>query len=132
MIEKNTLKEVASILGAVDGDVVRAARRMVRLLNLYQWAIGELSLLAADEKKKDEILKKLHEELEQDGDELIVPIEFKKLRLISQFFEFPVHVYLMPLSEVEKMAEGRTRTEYLRLKAEAFDRIREVVEEVDV
>lgn len=123
------LKEVASILGAVDEDVVRAARQMVRLLNLYQWAIGELSLLARDEKKKNEILRKLHEEIEQD--ELAIPVEFKKLRLISQYFEFPVQVYLMPSSELEKLADDRTRTDDLRLKAEAFDRIREIVEEVD-
>lgn len=129
MGEENMLKEVASILGAVDEDVVRAARQMVRLLNLYQWAIGELSLLARDEKKKNEILRKLHEEIEQD--ELAIPVEFKKLRLISQYFEFPVQVYLMPSSELEKLADDRTRTDDLRLKAEAFDRIREIVEEVD-
>ncbi|MHC1624667.1 MAG: hypothetical protein ACXQS2_01515 [Methermicoccaceae archaeon] len=129
---EEVIKEVASILGAVDGDIVKAARRMVRLLRLYQWAIGELSLLASDEKKKDEILSKLQKELEQDEDEIIVPVEFKKLRLIAQYFEFPVHAYLMPLSELERQAEGRTVTDVLRMKAEAFERIREIVEGVDL
>jgi len=132
MGSEDAVKEVASILGAVDGDIVKAARRMVKLLKLYQWAIGELSLLASDEKKKDEILRRLHEELEQNEGEVIVPIEFAKLRQIAQYFEFPVHAYLMPQSELEKQAEGRTITGDLKIKAEAFEKIKEIVEEVDL
>ena len=46
------LRRVALILGAVDGDVVNAARRLVRILRVYQWATEQLSYYVDDSVKK--------------------------------------------------------------------------------
>ena len=46
------LRHVALILGAVDGDVVNAARRLVRILRVYQWATEQLSYYVDDSVKK--------------------------------------------------------------------------------
>ena len=59
----NPMKELASILGAKDDDIVKAARGLVKKLRLYQWAVRELALLAGDDKKKDRILEELRREL---------------------------------------------------------------------
>ena len=59
------MKELASILGAVDGDVINAARRLIKKFRLYQWAVQELSLLIGEDKKKNEILEELRRELRE-------------------------------------------------------------------
>jgi len=61
----NPMKELASILGAVDGDVINAARRLIKKFRLYQWAVQELSLLIGEDKKKNEILEELRRELRE-------------------------------------------------------------------
>jgi len=38
------LREVALVLGAVDGDVLGAARRLIRILSTYQWAFDRINL----------------------------------------------------------------------------------------
>ena len=57
-----------------------------------------------------------------------VNIEFEKLRLIAEYFEFPVAVFLTPVEELRKL-KGRTLSEDARRAFRKLERIREILEE---
>ena len=73
------IKEINFLLGAVDGKTSKRVKRLIRYLHLYQWAYGELQLvidlqnvsktsqLNDTERRREEIRKKLHSELEKAG-----------------------------------------------------------------
>lgn len=59
-----------------------------------------------------------------------VEIEFEKLLLISEYYEFPVAVFFMPIEELRKIRkEGRTRMKDIQKKLEKLEKIREIVDE---
>lgn len=61
------------------------------------------------------------------GEGLKVDIEFEKLRLIAEYFEFPVAVFFMPMGELRKL-EGRKLSDDIRKKLEKLEKIRVILE----
>ena len=59
-----------------------------------------------------------------------VEIEFEKLRLIAEYFGFPVAVFFLPLEELKKY-EGRTLDEDARRALRKLEQIIEILEEDD-
>jgi|GEM_PF-2407432 hypothetical protein len=57
-----------------------------------------------------------------------IEIEIEKLRLISEYYEFPFAVFFLPLGELRKL-KGRTRMKDLQKEFEKLDKIREILEE---
>jgi uncharacterized protein YwgA len=63
------ISSLALILGAVDGDVIKSARRLVHILKAYQWALAELLNIIDASKDpvlisaKERILEELRKEL---------------------------------------------------------------------
>ena len=58
---------------------------------------------------------------------LTVNISYEKLHDIAEYYEFPVAVFLTPDNFFKK---EETRRKNLLRKAEAFDKIKEIVEEL--
>ena len=56
-----------------------------------------------------------------------VEIELEKLRLIAEYYEFPLAVFFMPLEELKKL-KGRTRMKEVQKKLEKLEKIREILE----
>ena len=56
-----------------------------------------------------------------------VDLEFEKLRLIAEYFGFPVAAFMMPVEELRKL-EGRTLSEDARKAIKKLEMIKEIVE----
>ena len=64
-----------------------------------------------------------------------VEIEFEKLKLISEYFEFPLAVFFTPTESLKKLMDGKKRSVYVNERLEkaldALEKIREILEEVE-
>jgi len=56
-----------------------------------------------------------------------VEIEIKKLQEVADYYEFPLAVFFTPLGSLK----GKNRHEEIFKRAEAFEKIKEIVEEVE-
>lgn len=77
MDDKERIKEINFIVGAVDGKTRERVKRLITYLHQYQWAYGELQLLidlqnidgtsqvSDTERRREEIRKKLHSGLHE-------------------------------------------------------------------
>ena len=65
-----------------------------------------------------------------------VEIEFEKLKLISEYFEFPLAVFFTLTESLKKLMDGKKRSVYVNERLEralnALEKIREILEEVGV
>lgn len=59
---------------------------------------------------------------------LKVEIELDQLRRIAEYYGFPLAMFWAPKSAFKK---GKTRDQVLKKIAEAFDKIREIVKEIE-
>ena len=67
--------------------------------------------------------------IDKNKTRVVLDISFKKLDEIADYYEFPVAVFLTPDGFLKK---GETRNKKLLEKAEAFDKIKEIIGELVV
>jgi len=72
-----TCKKVAFITGATDGDVLKAVRRVLRLLRVYQWAVDNMSILI-DGSHNEQLIRKKEEIRSEIGKEINKDVESKR------------------------------------------------------
>lgn len=60
-----------------------------------------------------------------------IEIELEKLRLIAEYYEFPLAVFFMPIEELRKIVEKekRTRNKDCFKAFEKLEKIREILED---
>ena len=57
-----------------------------------------------------------------------VSIEIEKLKLIAEYYEFPLAVFFMPVEELRKL-RGKTRSKFIQKELEKLEKIRAILEE---
>lgn len=57
-----------------------------------------------------------------------VYIEIEKLKLIAEYYEFPLTVFFTPVEELRKL-EGKTRSEFIQKELEKLEKIKAILEE---
>lgn len=67
----------------------------------------------------------------KDIDSGTAELELERLKLIAEYFEFPLVAFFVPIEELKEMVEKNgKRSETVKKKLEALDKIKEIIEEV--